>query len=79
MLSWMDDFEGHPEVYERMNVKVIPSEPKGQNQSAATKGESHEVECQAYFLRKFPEGLLEATSLSSYDALEDKDRIYSVE
>ena len=81
MLAWMDDFEGHPEVYERMSLKVIPTDDKGHGSAVKSTqtGENEEVECLAYFLRKFPEGLLHAKTMASYDHKADQERIYSVE
>ena len=72
MLAWIDDFEGHPDVYERMKVKVRVRPRHGHE------ADSEEMECMSYFLKKFPEPLLQLNTHAAYDAFADEERAYCV-
>lgn len=74
MLEWIDDFEGHPEVYERMKVSVKVRPRPG----LAGQDTVEEVECMSYFLKNFPQGLLQLHNYAAYDHRADEKRPYCV-
>jgi len=63
MLSLMDHFEGHPEVYSRDRVRVHFLGPPETSNS---------VECWAYFLKGFPPEMLYEETTSVYNAYSSK-------
>jgi len=68
MLSFMDHFEGHPEVYSRDKVRahfVASAES-----STGVEGDS--FECWTYFLKRFPHELLYKETTGAYDAYSPK-------
>ncbi len=81
MLAFMDDFEGHPEIYERDMVKVMyDSQVPGISEDICKKGASKiSTMCWAYFLKKFPPGILEKQAFQSYEAYGDHNKHYSEE
>ncbi|KAK2160062.1 hypothetical protein LSH36_141g08075 [Paralvinella palmiformis] len=64
MMTWMDDFEGHPEIYQRDKIRIVTADNSGKNI----------VECWVYFLKKFPPGLLNYTALRSFCTTEDREK-----
>ncbi|ELT95426.1 hypothetical protein CAPTEDRAFT_160818 [Capitella teleta] len=62
MVSWLDEFEGHPEVYERDLISVV-LEGSASQQS---------LTCQTYFLKIFPDGLLKKPALDTYTSREEQ-------
>ena len=76
MMSWMDDFEGHPEVYQREKIRIVTVDNRGllgNNSGKKT------VECWVYFLKKFPPALLNLSVMSSYDTAGDHGKFYKEE
>ena len=75
MLNWLDDFEGHPNYYERDRLKVVVTEDTvdtPEEKGSSPQGRS--VECWAYVLKKYPPHMLKRTVYCSYsnDATDGK-------
>jgi gamma-glutamylaminecyclotransferase len=83
LMQWMDKFEGHPDVYERVKVHVrmqlqqqstddeVISQPSSDDDATTVcteTGSVVECACWAYFLKQFPVGLLRLETMSTYDA-----------
>ncbi|ESN93726.1 hypothetical protein HELRODRAFT_88252 [Helobdella robusta] len=66
-LSWLDDFEGHPFVYQRQQIFITcslqPSSPSF----------CQKIPCWVYFLMKFPPKTLEKPHLSWYEQEEREE------
>lgn len=73
MMSWMDDFEGHPEVYQREKIRIVTVDNRGLLGNNSGK---KVVECWVYFLKKFPPGLLNLSAMSSYDTAGEHGKYY---
>ena len=67
MLNWLEDFEGHPNYYERDRLKVVVTED-AVDTPGKKEGESQgrSVECWAYVLKKYPPHMLKRTVYSTY-------------
>lgn len=76
-LEWLDEFEGHPEMYvrDKINANLVSN---GAN-SLKTCENLGKTECWTYFLKKFPDEMLDLENLSSYDSFGDHNRIYKPE
>lgn len=70
-LEWMDEFEGHPTMYERDKVKVQMLSSADANDS-----EMRYTECWVYFIKKFQPEVLELETFSSYDSNGKHGRLY---
>jgi len=74
LMEWMDEFEGHPTVYERCKVQVIAERSIAENDSNTNSATTELVECWTYFLKKFPPDLLNIRSFADYQAFGDHGR-----
>jgi gamma-glutamylaminecyclotransferase len=64
-LAWLDQFEEHPDFYEREQVWVyLHSRPE------------EAVECWVYFLKKFEPAMLDMEMMSCYDSFGTHNRPY---
>lgn len=68
MLAFMDQFEGHPEVYSRDKIQAHSLGPP--ETSSAT--DSDGFDCWTYFLKGFPQALLCKETTGVYDAYSSK-------
>lgn len=75
MLASLDEFEGHPTVYQRCYVKALTKHNSENGAMNRTIPES--VECWTYFLKKFPPGLLNIPAHANYQAFGDHGRHYN--
>lgn len=75
-LKWMDEFEGHPLMYERDRVKVQIISRAADNHLKGAVSESDITECWVYYLKKFEPELLSLETFSSYCAFGKHNRTY---
>lgn len=77
LLEWLDEFEGHPEMYVRDKVTVnLLSNGVTSYKGCERLGK---VECWVYFLKKFPPQMLELESYSSYNAYGSHNKVYKAD
>ncbi|KAL5010318.1 hypothetical protein ScPMuIL_012623 [Solemya velum] len=60
-LSWLDYFEGHPDLYEREKITVITTNDEGDQPV------EREMQCWCYFFKNFDKELLNEPYLDTYD------------
>jgi len=68
MLTFMDHFEGHPEVYSRDRVRVHFLGPP----ATSTGTNSDSFDCWTYFLKSFPPSLVYEETTNFYDSYSSK-------
>ena len=75
-LEWLDNFEGHPDMYVREEIKINVDSLISDAESTHAIELQGWQQCWVYFMKNFPQQYLSLETYESYDAYGDHNKTY---